>query len=77
MAPDSEKISKRLSASKDVLLKRLRQGLEESNLLGDFDVQSIGLHLRRMPFKCPEGQELVFDVVTRPDGTVVYEWVCK
>jgi hypothetical protein len=67
---------KRLHSGKDRLLKQVRNALEEAGL-HDYEIKSISLFLKRTPLRCPVGQEPVWEPVTKPDGTVVYEWVCK
>ena len=64
-------------SSKDSLLDGLRKTLATVGLGEHFEVNSIGLHLKHVPSKCPPGEEPVWEAVIKPDGTVVFEWVCK
>ena len=63
-----------LHSRKDDLLKHISKALADAGL-HDFDVQSIHLNLKHVR-RCPDGQEPVWGPVTKPDGTVVFEWTC-
>jgi hypothetical protein len=76
MSLDDEDIQQRLHANKDDVLEKIRQALSEAGL-HEYEVKSVNLFLRRLPLRCPAGQHPVWDAVRKPDGTVVYEWVCK
>ncbi len=69
-------IIRRLESKKHDLLEQIRRAIEESGLQG-YEVRSIDLFKRHVPLQCPVGQEPVWDLVRKPDGTLVYEWVCK
>ncbi len=72
----NEDLQRRLHANKDDVLEKVRQALSEAGL-NEYEVQSIGLFLKRLPRRCPKDQVPVWEPVRKPDGTVVYEWVCK
>jgi hypothetical protein len=75
MAQDKE-FHALLHSNKDHLLHTVRKALAEAGL-DQYDLDSIKLYLRRGPRRCPDGKDPVWEPVRKPDGTVVYEWVCK
>ena len=66
----------RLHAHKDTLLNSMRRVLAEAGL-DNYDIDHIRLYVRKGPHLCPEGTEPVWEPTLKPDGTIVYEWVCK
>ena len=75
MAQDKESHAL-LHSSKDLLLHTVRKALTEAGL-EQFGLDSIKLHVRHGSRLCPNGKPPVWEPVRQPDGTVVYEWVCK
>lgn len=67
-----------LHSGKDDLLQRLRDVLKETGL-DQYDIHSIKLYVKHGPpvRSCPNGSTPVWQPVRKPDGTVVYEWICK
>lgn len=65
-------------SSKDDLLQKVRNALTEAGL-HEYDLDSIRLYVKHGPpvRSCPDGNDPVWESVRKPDGTVVYEWVCK
>ena len=67
----------RVRESKDRLRESLAKELQEIGLAEHFDIASIALRKKTPQLKCPPGQVPSWESTTKPDGTVVYEWVCK
>ena len=67
-----------LHSSKDDLLQKVRNALKEAGL-DEYELDSIKLYVKRGPpvRTCPDGNAPVWEPIRKPDGTVVYEWVCK
>ena len=75
MAMMDDEIVQRLHSGKEDLLHRVRLALELAGL-HEYEVQSIQLNLKHVR-KCPSGEPPVWGPVTKPDGSVVYEWKCS
>lgn len=71
------KVVERVRSSKDRLRDLFGKALYEVGLDDDLEVASITLRLKKLPVQCPPGQVPVWETTTRPDGTIVSEWVCK
>jgi hypothetical protein len=67
-----------LHSGKDALLQKVRDALKEAGL-DEYELDSIKLYVKHGPpvRSCPNGNAPVWEPVRKPDGTVVYEWVCK
>ena len=76
MYEEEDNLRQQLNAIKNDLLKKVQLALAEAGL-DDCEVGSIGIFVRKQPRRCPQGQEPVWEPVRKPDGTIVYEWVCK
>jgi hypothetical protein len=67
-----------LHSGKDDLLEKVRNALKETGL-DEYELDSIKLYVKHGPpvRSCPGGKAPMWEPVRKPDGTVVYEWVCK
>ena len=67
----------RVRSSKDQLRELFEKALYEVGLQDDLNIASVTFRLKKVKLQCPSGQVPVWDTTTRPDGTIVSEWVCK
>jgi hypothetical protein len=70
-------VVERLRSSKDRLRDLVEKALYEIGLHDDLQVASVSLRLKKLPLRCPPGQVPVWETTTKPDGTIVSEWICK
>ena len=64
--------------TRNKLLNAVRKALADAGLEDLLDVSSITLNARIRPHPtCPDGTPAEWGQVLRPDGTIVYGWVCK
>lgn len=61
--------------AKDRLLDLLREALSEAGVGGD--IKSIHIDTTGRAHTCPDGTEAVWEETVHPDGTIVYEYVCR
>jgi hypothetical protein len=66
----------RLQSQKDDLLKLIREALRKAGL-HDLDIKSIHVDITNRTPRCPSGNPPVWEAVPQPDGSVVYQYVCK
>lgn len=76
MSLDDEDMRQRLHATKHKVREAVRQALSEGGI-HEYEVKSVTVFVKHLPLQCPAGQEPVWEAVPKPDGTVVYEWVCQ
>jgi hypothetical protein len=69
-------LRQQLESCKEDVFTSIYQVLRDAGV-EDAYVSSIELSLRRTGPKCPPGTEPTQEVVERPDGSTVYQVVCK
>jgi hypothetical protein len=67
---------RQIHAAKDALHEQLQQALRATGL-DNFAIDSLRLSLKHGQPTCPNGSEPQWEAEMRPDGSVVYRYVCK
>jgi hypothetical protein len=73
----NDDLYRRLQDRKDDVRESVREALRKAGLYDDVDVKSIEFYARIRGTNCPQGQHPVWEAVQQPDGTIVYQSVCK
>jgi hypothetical protein len=75
-AEDLPSTHRHVHSAKDKLHQQLQQALEVAGL-GDFAIDSLRLYLKHGEPACPNGSSPQWQPEIRPDGSVIYRYVCK
>jgi hypothetical protein len=66
----------RILARKDDLLELVKEALRKAGLQ-DLDIKVIHVDITKRGPVCPAGQTAVWEGVPHPDGSIVFQWICK
>jgi hypothetical protein len=69
-------LHQRLEFRKDDLIESLNKVLEEAGL-HDIGITSMQFRLTNKLPRCPSGQPPVWVAIPQPDGSIIYELVCR
>ncbi|MFM0220598.1 hypothetical protein [Paraburkholderia dipogonis] len=61
--------------TKDRVLDLVKEALSEAGV--DGDIKSIRIDTTGRAHTCPDGTEAVWEETVHPDGTIVYQYVCR